>query len=305
MVTPVGVGRVAAGAGQRRRAVAGPAVPRLGGHPRRHHRGVAAGARRPDVHRLGRGTLRRVRRRRGRHPGGRPVRAAPSQLPAARPAGGDARTRARPTGSRGCCSASSPPTARSTRCSPGRVEICRDHGGEREARRRRQHRRVHSGPAGRGGHVARLVPARAVRARRAGPARAGRRDVRDRVHLGPASTSCTPRCRAAVTAAGARAASPWSRAASPTCTRTARRRTSRSSRPAGAAPNWRIGTTIKAAVSEAIVANGGTITHHHAVGRDHRHWYDRQRPDLFADALRAAKCALDPRGILNPGVLID
>ncbi|TDC57108.1 FAD-binding oxidoreductase [Actinomadura sp. KC345] len=61
---------------------------------------------------------------------------------------------------------------------------------------------------------------------------------------------------------------------------------------------------IKAAVSEAIAANGGTITHHHAVGRDHRPWYDRQRPDPFAAALTAAKTALDPAGILNPGVLI-
>lgn len=62
---------------------------------------------------------------------------------------------------------------------------------------------------------------------------------------------------------------------------------------------------IKAAVSEAIEANGGTITHHHAVGRDHRPWYDAQRPDPFARALRAAKAALDPSGILNPGVLLD
>lgn len=62
---------------------------------------------------------------------------------------------------------------------------------------------------------------------------------------------------------------------------------------------------IKAAVSEAISATGGTITHHHAVGRDHRPWYDRQRPDPFAAALRATKSALDPAGILNPGVLLD
>ncbi|TDD40232.1 FAD-binding oxidoreductase [Actinomadura sp. KC06] len=61
---------------------------------------------------------------------------------------------------------------------------------------------------------------------------------------------------------------------------------------------------IKAAVSEAIAANGGTITHHHAVGRDHRPWYDRQRPGPFAAALTAAKAALDPAGILNPGVLL-
>src|SRR5439155_181410 len=62
---------------------------------------------------------------------------------------------------------------------------------------------------------------------------------------------------------------------------------------------------IKRAASEAILALGGTITHHHAVGRDHRPWYDRERPAGFAAALGAAKAALDPRGILNPGVLID
>ena len=62
---------------------------------------------------------------------------------------------------------------------------------------------------------------------------------------------------------------------------------------------------VKAAISEVILASGGTITHHHAVGRDHRPWYDRQRPDPFAAALRAAKAAVDPAGILNPGVLID
>ena len=42
-------------------------------------------------------------------------------------------------------------------------------------------------------------------------------------------------------------------------------------------------------MSEAVIDAGGTITHHHAVGRDHRPWYDRQRPDPFAEALRAAK----------------
>jgi alkyldihydroxyacetonephosphate synthase len=62
---------------------------------------------------------------------------------------------------------------------------------------------------------------------------------------------------------------------------------------------------IKAAASEAVAGAGGTITHHHAVGRDHRPWYDRQRPEPFADALRAAKRELDPQSVLNPGVLID
>jgi alkyldihydroxyacetonephosphate synthase len=62
---------------------------------------------------------------------------------------------------------------------------------------------------------------------------------------------------------------------------------------------------VKQVASDAVIAGGGTITHHHAVGRDHRPWYDRQRPDRFADALRAAKAAVDPAGALNPGVLID
>jgi alkyldihydroxyacetonephosphate synthase len=62
---------------------------------------------------------------------------------------------------------------------------------------------------------------------------------------------------------------------------------------------------IKSAASEAVIAAGGTITHHHAVGREHRPWYDRQRPEPFAAALRAAKAAVDPSGILNPGVLVD
>jgi alkyldihydroxyacetonephosphate synthase len=61
---------------------------------------------------------------------------------------------------------------------------------------------------------------------------------------------------------------------------------------------------IKRAASDAVIAAGGTITHHHAVGRDHRPWYDRQRPEPFAAALRGAKAAVDPRGALNPGVLI-
>jgi alkyldihydroxyacetonephosphate synthase len=62
---------------------------------------------------------------------------------------------------------------------------------------------------------------------------------------------------------------------------------------------------IKRAAGDAVIDGGGTITHHHAVGRDHRPWYDSQRPDPFATALRGAKAALDPDGALNPGVLID
>lgn len=62
---------------------------------------------------------------------------------------------------------------------------------------------------------------------------------------------------------------------------------------------------LKQAAGDAVLANGGTITHHHAVGRDHRPWYDEQRPPLFAESLRAMKKTLDPNGVLNPGVLID
>jgi alkyldihydroxyacetonephosphate synthase len=62
---------------------------------------------------------------------------------------------------------------------------------------------------------------------------------------------------------------------------------------------------IKRAVSDAIEAEGGTITHHHAVGRDHRPWYDVQRPEPFAAALRGAKAAVDPAAVMNPGVLFD
>ncbi|GAB2497590.1 FAD-binding oxidoreductase [Nocardiopsis aegyptia] len=72
---------------------------------------------------------------------------------------------------------------------------------------------------------------------------------------------------------------------------------------AGSAPleRWE---RAKRAASEAIVAHGGTITHHHAVGTDHRPWMAEEIGALGADVLRAAKGALDPRGILNPGKLI-
>ncbi|MFJ3201596.1 FAD-binding oxidoreductase [Streptomyces sp. NPDC086989] len=62
---------------------------------------------------------------------------------------------------------------------------------------------------------------------------------------------------------------------------------------------------VKSAAMDLLGAHGATVTHHHAVGRDHRPGYDRQRPEPFARALRAAKTALDPAGILNPGVLFD
>ncbi len=62
---------------------------------------------------------------------------------------------------------------------------------------------------------------------------------------------------------------------------------------------------IKRRASDSLIKAGGTITHHHAVGRDHMPWYRTQRPELFGSALRAVKKELDPAGILNPGVIVD
>jgi len=62
--------------------------------------------------------------------------------------------------------------------------------------------------------------------------------------------------------------------------------------------------SIKRAVSDALARAGGTITHHHAVGRLHQEWYEAERPALFGDVLRAAKRVLDPASIMNPGVLV-
>ena len=62
---------------------------------------------------------------------------------------------------------------------------------------------------------------------------------------------------------------------------------------------------IKSAASQAMIDAGGTITHHHALGRDHRTWYDQQRPGLFAEAFKGAKQRLDPLGVMNPGVIVD
>ncbi|HTX32534.1 MAG TPA: FAD-binding oxidoreductase [Solirubrobacteraceae bacterium] len=64
---------------------------------------------------------------------------------------------------------------------------------------------------------------------------------------------------------------------------------------------WEAG---KAAASDAIAASGGSITHHHGVGVDHRPWYVREVGPLAVGALRAVKAELDPAGIMNPGVLI-
>jgi alkyldihydroxyacetonephosphate synthase len=61
---------------------------------------------------------------------------------------------------------------------------------------------------------------------------------------------------------------------------------------------------VKRAASEAIVAGGGTITHHHAVGRDHAPYMEAEVGRAGLDVLRAVKEQLDPTGIMNPGKLI-
>ena len=71
---------------------------------------------------------------------------------------------------------------------------------------------------------------------------------------------------------------------------------------ASALAAWR---EIKLAANAAVVGHGGTVTHHHAVGRDHRSGYDVEVPDLFRQMLAGAKAVVDPGAILNPGVLYD
>jgi alkyldihydroxyacetonephosphate synthase len=64
---------------------------------------------------------------------------------------------------------------------------------------------------------------------------------------------------------------------------------------------WR---AIKAAVNDVLVSHGGTITHHHGVGADHRDWMTAEVGPVGVEILRAVKAAVDPAGILNPGKLI-
>jgi alkyldihydroxyacetonephosphate synthase len=71
--------------------------------------------------------------------------------------------------------------------------------------------------------------------------------------------------------------------------------------PGAELDQWR---AAKDAASEAIVATGATITHHHAIGRDHAPWLHHEAGELGIEALRAVKQRLDPAGIMNPGKLL-
>ncbi|MBV8966052.1 MAG: FAD-binding oxidoreductase, partial [Mycobacteriaceae bacterium] len=64
---------------------------------------------------------------------------------------------------------------------------------------------------------------------------------------------------------------------------------------------WR---AAKSAATDAMVKTGATITHHHAVGTDHRPWMTHEVGGLGVEVLKAVKARLDPAGILNPGKLI-
>lgn len=62
--------------------------------------------------------------------------------------------------------------------------------------------------------------------------------------------------------------------------------------------------SVKAGVNDAIAAGGGTLSHHHGVGRDHAPWLEQEIGTTGMRMLRALKSELDPRGIMNPGALL-
>lgn len=69
-----------------------------------------------------------------------------------------------------------------------------------------------------------------------------------------------------------------------------------------AVAQWR---AAKTAVTRALTENGGTVTHHHAVGKDHQPFMGAEIGELGLEILRAVKNRLDPAGIMNPGTLVD
>ena len=230
-------------------------------------RGVGARAAAARAPALGGGALRELPRGRRVRARDLPVGAAPVQLPPARCRRGradDGRRRLpRPAGAR--LRVDRPPGRR--RRWRARCELCAEHGGARAGASRAR-------PAGtRSSSWREAFLGAPYRARRARRRWACSRETFETAITWERFPVFHERVIAAAEQAvreqcgGERAACS---AASPTSTRTAPRPTSRCSRPRGAARRSSSGPQIKRAVSDAIIAEGGTITHHHAVGRDHR-----------------------------------
>ena len=269
VATPAGTLELGRAPEVRRRPRPAPADARLGGRARRDHRAHASQVRPVPASARLRGLavrlVRRGRRRaapaasrtgRGRPCCGSPTRPRPRSTSRARPQLGERGRRAAAWRS----SASRAPRPRSRRRRDGAPRCC--------GRARRPSSTPSAGESWARGALPRALPARrAARRRRAG------RDARDGDVLVRACPGSTPRSRArcatSLTAQGRRR---WCSATSRTCIRPAPRCTSPSAAPRSTDPvaQWR---AAKAAASDAILAAGGSITHHHGVGRDHRDWY--------------------------------
>ena len=273
------------------RAEPGPHAARLGGDPRRDHRGVGARAGGAPLQGVGGAAVRRLRAGRARRCGRWPSRACIRRTAACSTPARPSLTSAAPDGKAllvlGFEAASDPVDAWMARA----LELCRDHGGEQRERRGESEGAWRDAflraPYLRDALIAAGVLAEtfetAITWDRFEPFVARVRE-RTAEALGPEARLT---CR--ITHAYPDGAAPYFTVLAP-------------ARRGSELEQW---DEVKAAASDAIEAAGGTITHHHAVGRDHRPWYDRQRPEPFAQALRAAKAAVDPQGMLNPGVLVD
>ena len=294
-ITPSGTLGVAPAARLGRRPLARPAAARLGGDPRRHHRGVGARAAAPVAPGRARGALRRRS-----SAGAEAVRAVVQA--GLRPANCrlidalEAQQTGAGDGERAVLVLGFESTDHDVEHELARaLELCRAHGGEPDepqpagARRRR---------------VARGLPAHALPARHARAPRGPLGHLRDGDHVGaPAGLPRGGR--------SARRARRWASARRVTCRLT-------HVYPDGPAPYFTVlaparrgdeleqWLEMKSAASDAILAAGGTITHHHAVGRDHRPLVRRPAPRRRSPR----RCARPrppstPRRILNPGVLLD
>jgi alkyldihydroxyacetonephosphate synthase len=62
---------------------------------------------------------------------------------------------------------------------------------------------------------------------------------------------------------------------------------------------------LKGAATEAILESGGTLSHHHGIGSDHLRWMRAEHGEVAVGALRVLKAELDPRGVMNPGKLLE